>query len=132
MANILLVEDDPLVARMVEDLLEDLGHRIARAENGISGFEKFKIVPFDLVITDFQMPFGNGEYLIDMIRGFEDRSNTPILLMSGAFPRHISVEGMPIQGFLAKPFQNDALVALVMATLDEARHLPDIGLPCAY
>lgn len=132
MAHILLVEDDTFFADICAANLEDLGHRVALAANGLMALDQLKDSDFDLVITDYQMPFVNGVSLIDSIRRLDGHSRMPVILMSGALPCDIEVDGLPIQGFLAKPFEHDVMVALIGATLAEAAHLPHSFSPTAW
>lgn len=132
MAHILLVEDDILFADMLASNLEDMGHAVTRAGDGLAALTRLKAERFDLVITDFQMPFVNGGSLIDSIRSMDAGQATPVILMSGALPSDIVVDHLPIQGFLAKPFPHDVMAALVDATLAEASHHPNLGVAAAW
>lgn len=133
MARILLVEDDIYFADMFANNLEDLGHAVTRATDGLAALSRLKQERFDLVITDFQMPFVNGSSLIDSLRNMDAaNSSTPVILMSGALPSDIIVDTLPIQGFLAKPFTHDVMTALIDSTLAEASHHPNLGLPSAW
>jgi DNA-binding response OmpR family regulator len=132
MAHILLVEDDIYFADMFATNLEDLGHAVTRAPDGLAALNRLKRERFDLVITDFQMPFVNGGSLIDSLRRMDAGQTTPVILMSGALPADIVVDSLPIQGFLPKPFTHDVMTALVTATLAEASHHPNLGTPAAW
>lgn len=133
MANILLVEDDIYFADMFAGNLEDMGHSVTRAVDGLAALKRLKQDRFDLVITDYQMPFVNGSSLIDSLRSMDVVNNaTPVILMSGALPADIAVDSLPIQGFLPKPFTHDVMAALVSATLSEAAHHPNLGMPSAW
>ena len=81
MANMLLVEDEPLVTDTLSSALESKGHSVVTASNGIQGMMRFAERPFDLVITDIIMPDQEG---IGMI--MEMRRVTPtakIIAISG-------------------------------------------------
>ena len=133
MANILLVEDDIYFADMLGANLEDMGHAVTRATDGLAALKRLKQECFDLVITDYQMPFVNGSSLIDSLRSMDAASNaTPVILMSGALPKDIVIDNLPIQGFLPKPFTHDVMEALISSTLAEAAHHPNLGMPSAW
>jgi CheY-like chemotaxis protein len=81
MANILLVEDDPLVLETLTAVLESKGHRVTSASNGLVALKEYAKAAFDLVISDIIMPDMEG---IGMI--LELRRNNPdikILAISG-------------------------------------------------
>ncbi len=68
MANILLVEDDELISRMLQMRLEIRGHQIERACNGAEGVEKALQNQFDLVLMDMHMPVLDGHEATRQLR----------------------------------------------------------------
>lgn len=132
MARILIAEDDIFFADILATNLEELGHAVTRSGDGLAALGLLKQERYDLVITDYQMPFINGCSLIDSLRQMETGHATPVILMSGALPGDIVVDSLPIQGFLPKPFTHDVMAAMVAATLAEAAHHPNMGMPAAW
>lgn len=121
MADILLVDDDIMVATTITFALEDAGHSVTRAADGVQAYRLFRDRRFDLVIADFRMPFADGASLVDMIRNREYRSRTPVILMSGAVPQQAAVDKLDVQDFLAKPFDNARLAATVETVLAKSQ-----------
>lgn len=121
MANILLVDDDVLVATTIAMTLEDAGHTVTRAINGVEAYRLFRTGSFDLVIADFRMPFADGASLVDMIRNCDYRTQTPVILMSGAVPEQEAVDNLDVQDFLAKPFDDARIIAAIDTVLAKAR-----------
>jgi YesN/AraC family two-component response regulator len=81
MANILLVEDEALVADALSRAIRSKGHTCVTASNGIDGIKRYSETNFDLVITDIIMPDKEGIELI-----LEMRRKTPearIIAISG-------------------------------------------------
>jgi YesN/AraC family two-component response regulator len=68
MANILLVDDEPLVIESLSNAITRKGHTVVTAANGVQGMEKFSEGKFDLVITDIIMPDKEGIELIMEMR----------------------------------------------------------------
>jgi|HubBroStandDraft_5_1064220.scaffolds.fasta_scaffold302814_1 YesN/AraC family two-component response regulator len=68
MANILLVDDEPLVIESLSNAITSKGHTVVTAANGVQGMEKFSEGKFDLVITDIIMPDKEGIELIMEMR----------------------------------------------------------------
>lgn len=79
--NILLVDDNKLGLSARKCVLEELGHSIATAANGVDALEQFTRGKFDLVVTDYKMPRMDG---LELIAGLRKRSpDLPVILISG-------------------------------------------------
>ena len=108
--NVLLVDDDPLVAVTAESMLESLGHQVHMAS---SGAEALKVLQgdsmIDLVITDHAMAHMTGSELADRIRGL--RPNLPVILSTG----YAELPGAKEAGLprLSKPYCLEDLVSLM-------------------
>ena len=113
--NILVVEDDPDVRAALRDLLEDEGHQVRCASNGLIALDLVAAAAPDLVITDQQMPGMDGATLARELRM---RGHGMPLLMVSAALRVTPPWGMP---FLAKPFDSDVLLATVARLLIQYR-----------
>lgn len=113
--RILVVDDEPMVCEMFEAVLSQAGHSVTTAQSGAQALRLLEMEPFDLVITDYQMPEMNGSELalqikwehpgqrIMMITGIAD-----ILAKTGAFP-------IGLEACLSKPVQ----VAKLRQTVDD-------------
>lgn len=80
--NILLIDDDPLVLNINQELLERLGHRVQAFLDPIDALQAFQKTPdaFDLIFTDQTMPGMDGETLAHTIRADH---NIPVLICTG-------------------------------------------------
>jgi two-component system, OmpR family, KDP operon response regulator KdpE len=113
--HILLVEDDPQVADVLEEALTEIYHTSrARTESEACNFLKcFRI---DLIVLDRGLPDGRGENVIALA----DRIGVPIISMSG-YPdeiRNLEESGRP---HLIKPFGVTALLARVASVLNSGQ-----------
>ena len=81
LGSILLVDDNKLGLSARRSVLEELGHRIATASNGVDALEQFGTRRFDLVVTDYKMPRMDGLELIVGLR--EIAPDLPVILISG-------------------------------------------------
>lgn len=84
-AHILVVEDNPVNARVSRGMLQKLGCSIDLAENGLIACDKVKINHYDLVFMDMQMPVMDGLEATKIIRNFELNNQierTPIVAMT--------------------------------------------------
>lgn len=85
MKKILIVEDDKPVAEILNEFLTDVGFSCEVAECGMDALDKLKERPqhFDLILSDFSMPKGDGEYLITNLR--KEKIKTPLMFCTGIF-----------------------------------------------
>ena len=81
LGRILLVDDNKLGLSARKSVLEELGHRIATASNGVDALEQFRDTRFDLVVTDYKMPRMDGLELIVGLRKIVP--DLPVILISG-------------------------------------------------
>jgi CheY-like chemotaxis protein len=108
--NVLLVDDDPMVADTAASMLECLGHQVLVAHSGTEALNVLQgDSSIDLVITDHAMPHMTGSELADQIRGI--RPNLPIILATGYAELPLPEEsGLPR---LCKPYCLEGLVSLM-------------------
>jgi len=110
--TVLVVDDDPIVRRVVQGHLSDAGYRIFEAEDGREALEVLERVgSVDLVIADSVMPNMDGPTFVGEL--LRQRPSQPVLLISGYPADRESASGRPSQPFLAKPFTRDELYAKV-------------------
>ena len=121
--RILIVDDEPELARVIKQLLEQLGYRVELLANSVDALRMFRNQsldkPFDLVITDMTMPHLTGADLARELRIIGP--DLPIVLYTG-FSDKIDIEkakALGIQGFLMKPVIIKDLARLVRKVLDE-------------
>ena len=116
MRKILVVEDSPSTRAFVRSTLEsETGVRNVEVAEATSGFDALRLLPrgpYDLVITDINMPDINGLELVQFMRKSELHRDTPILLISTQSSERDRQRGLKLgaNGYLAKPFAAKALV----------------------
>lgn len=111
MRKILLIDDEAMVLRMIEDVLLKFGYTVDIARNGQEGLRKFNETAYDLVITDILMPDIDGNSIARHIRTSE-RERTPIIGISGT-PWKFGTQDFNC--VLAKPFPIKTLVDNISA-----------------
>jgi signal transduction histidine kinase/uncharacterized membrane protein affecting hemolysin expression len=106
--RILLVDDDPVLIKSLQDTLEEDGHLIVATHGGQAGIDAFahaqrRAECFDLVITDLGMPYVDGRKVAASIK--ELSSATPVILLTGWGQRLIADNEMPenVNKVLSKP-----------------------------
>lgn len=107
--SILVVDDDPSVARMLRDALEGWGYEVFLAYNGREGLHVLAGHIVDGILLDVHMPVMDGLTMLDEIHwlGYQ----IPVVVMSGDVHgpdlRQLVLEGA--QGFMVKPFSLPSL-----------------------
>jgi DNA-binding response OmpR family regulator len=121
MAQILIIDDEPQMRRLLVRVLSGAGHTVHEAENGRDGIGLFHRVNPVLVITDIVMPDMEG---IEMIRELRQEDPTiPILAISGGGNLALYLRAATALGAtaaLAKPFGTDELLSTVTDLLNRA------------
>ncbi|MCP8937257.1 response regulator [Alsobacter sp. SYSU M60028] len=112
--TVLLVEDEPLIALTLVDILEELGHETVEAMTAREAANAFASRDdIDLLITDIGLPDLPGDQLADQLRGL--RPDLPVVFATGHIGRGGAQEpvGDPPTARLPKPFQLDELNSLI-------------------
>lgn len=118
-ARILVVDDDPVVLRMLAYVLVDDGHDTRRASNGMAALELLEREPFDLVVSDVRMPELDGLGLLARIRGDDRLAELPVILLTAQFDAYDDVQQHPdpLTIFLQKPLSSAELAEAVARQL---------------
>lgn len=119
MRNILVVDDEPQITRVLKTTLSAQGYAIRTAADGIRALEEMKYWPPDLVITDLRMPNMGG---LDLCRSIRAESRIPIIVLSVKGEEAIKVEALDAgaDDYITKPFNVNELLARVRAALRRA------------
>ncbi|MCP4105391.1 MAG: hybrid sensor histidine kinase/response regulator [Desulfobacteraceae bacterium] len=80
--NILVVDDSISTREIEKGILESYGYSVSLAGDGIEGFEKAKSFPYDMIISDIEMPHLDGFSLTEKLRNDKEYKDTPIILVS--------------------------------------------------
>jgi two-component system KDP operon response regulator KdpE len=131
--NILVVDDEPQITRVLKTTLSSQGYATRTAADGKEALQAMKDWPPDLVITDLRMPNMDG---LALCRHIRDQSQIPIIVLSVKGEEKTKVEALDAgaDDYVTKPFNINELLARVRAGLRRmtaARHpetkLIDIG-----
>lgn len=120
MPHILIVEDDPDIARVLALLLAMNGYHVERAGDGRSGLRMAYETQPDLMLLDVGLPGMDGMTVLQRVR---DLSDLPVLMLSARDRESDKIRGLRAgaDDYLTKPFTNGELLARVEALLRRAR-----------
>ena len=105
--RILIVDDFSTMRRIVKNLLNDLGFfNTAEADDGASALAELHKGPYDLVITDWNMPGMPGIDLLKAIRADASLAKIPVLMVTAEAKREQIIEAAQagVNGYVIKPF----------------------------
>ena len=117
MKLILLIDDNEQIRISFGVALRAKGYRVIEADSGTSGLALAREHLPDMILTDFNMPGGNGQELLHHIRADPELCSKQVVLMTGRpdliSPRKAMEDGA--DDFLIKPVRREALLACVEA-----------------
>ncbi|HEU4325693.1 MAG TPA: response regulator [Roseiflexaceae bacterium] len=98
---ILIVDDEPPIVALLQDILEEAGYPVLTAPNGRVALELARRNELGLVLTDLMMPQMDGTTLCQRLRADPRTAHLPILVMTAARQPAINCD---VSGLIAKPF----------------------------
>lgn len=124
-ARLLIVEDDPEIARVVRDMFRREGYDVTWATTGLEGWEDFQSASYDLVLVDLMLPEMDGFTLCKNIRL---KSDVPLIIISARKEDEDKVEGLHLgaDDYVSKPFSLAELKARVESHLRRWRRYQGI------
>lgn len=113
--EILVVDDSVSVRTVVARLMQRQGWQVRTAKDGIEAIERVHTRKPDLIILDVEMPRMNGYEFMSSLRAQDAFKETPVIMLtSRASAKHREkAEALGVNGFMTKPYENEAFVALV-------------------
>ena len=133
--TILVVDDDPDIARFVEVNLRSAGYEVAVAGDGEEALERAGAIRPDLVLLDVMMPRIDGFEVAQRLRKNPQTANTSIIMLTAKALSADKVTGLQsgADDYIIKPFDPIELLARVKGTLRRAKEMrnlsPLTGLP---
>jgi two-component system KDP operon response regulator KdpE len=117
--NILVVDDDAQITRVLKTTLSAQGYSIRTASDGEQALQEMRRWPPDLVITDLRMPMMDG---LELCRRIREQSPIPVIVLSVKGEEVIKVEALDAgaDDYITKPFNVNELLARVRAALRRA------------
>jgi two-component system KDP operon response regulator KdpE len=118
--QVLVVDDEPAVRRILRTVLEEAGYRVVAASTGEEGVRLAELTNPDLMVLDLGLPGMSG---LDVCRSIRSHSPVPILILSLRTAEKDKVAALDLgaDDYVTKPFGIDELLARVRALLRRGR-----------
>ena len=126
MSKILIVDNDEGLIHFLSRLFVKQGHEVVSCIDGISGLNRAKSAPFDLILLDYKMPGLNGLETLAEIKSAQIR--TPVIVMTAYGTTETAIEAMKLGAYdyLLKPFDSESLKRLAADALQVNRLMKEI------
>ena len=115
--DLLLVDDDPDLLKLISLRLASAGYRVRTAESGEAALAAIAVTRPALVVTDLRMPGMDGLQLFESIHRQHPAMPVIILTAHGTIPDAVSATQRGVFGFLTKPFDSQELLQKVAAAV---------------
>jgi len=111
--RILIIEDEPQIAKYLQRVLEASNHICVVARNGKTGYSLALSGEFDLVLLDLVLPEMHGHEVCQQLR--MNKVNTPLIILSGMDSQGEIISGlrMGADDYMTKPFSSKELMARI-------------------
>jgi DNA-binding response OmpR family regulator len=119
MANFLIIDDDPILIKVLKTRLATQGHSSVAATDAFDALEKIKQELFDLVICDANLPGRSGFEVIQTIRADEKFMSIPVLFLTGRRSKKDVMRALDagVDDYMIKPVDFDLFFAKIEALL---------------
>jgi CheY-like chemotaxis protein len=115
MGKILVIDDEPTIVMVLEEILRDAGYEVYTAPNGMGGLNLVrKGLKPDLLIVDLLMPVMGGRELLSLLHKDFKLPNMKAILLTGSIPNEKDFPpGSLYQDIIGKPFDIDDVITSV-------------------
>ncbi|GGM46932.1 DNA-binding response regulator [Deinococcus arenae] len=121
-ALILIVEDEPQLAEVLEAYARQEGYRTERAADGLAALSAYRAASPDLILLDVMLPGRSG---LDVLKTVRAESGTPVILVTARAEETDQIVGLELgaDDYVVKPFRPREVMARVKAVLRRATAL---------
>ena len=118
MANILIIDDDPLIRTLLINYLDDIGHKPMAAETLTDGLSMVSSNNFDLVFLDVNLPDGNGLEALPLIKTAKSEPEVIIITAQGDTQCAKMALDCNAWDYILKPFPTHEIQLIVKRSLE--------------
>ena len=125
--NILIVEDEKGISKIIKSYLEKEGYNVFQAFDGKEGLNYFENEEIDLILLDLMIPEISGE---DLIKEIRNKSNVPVIMVTAKVNEEDIINGLKLgaDDYMTKPFSPKELVQRIKTVL---RRIEKYNIPRA-
>ena len=109
----LIVEDDESLRSLLDETFTGAGFIVDVAEHGAEAIRKLRARRYDAVVLDLVLPWTNGYAVLDAMRDDRRYVRVPVVVITGSNATIADLWRFPNTMLLRKPFDPEALVALI-------------------
>ncbi|MBF0635428.1 MAG: diguanylate cyclase [Nitrospinae bacterium] len=122
---VLVVEDSPATAKLLEIKLVEAGFNVVMSANAMDAMDKLYDFSPDLILSDVMMPEMDGFELLQKVRSETMRGDIPFIFISSKNSTEDKLRGFHLGGddYITKPFQLDELVARIRVNIKRSERL---------
>ncbi|HEV7785901.1 MAG TPA: response regulator, partial [Thermoanaerobaculia bacterium] len=121
MANILIVDDERPIRRILSVLLQERHHRVAEAGSGEEALAAMAEAKPDLVLLDLKLPGIDGLETLKRLRALKPRLDVVMMTAHGTISSAVDAMRRGAFDYVTKPFDNDELLMVVDRALEMRR-----------
>ena len=110
--KIIVVDDFSTMRRIIKNILRQLGlNNVQEADDGATAWPKIQSEPFDLIITDWNMPKMSGLELLKNIRNDDNLKDIPVLMVTAEALKENIIEAVKagVSNYIIKPFTAETM-----------------------
>ena len=122
MADVLVVEDEPLLRELIVDEVESMGHSATVAGDGLEALKCLATTRPQVILSDINMPNMNGcEFRQELVQNFSHLKHVPFIFVSAYAEQDDVADAMAVGAdhFVTKPIDFDSLRDLVQSLIDD-------------
>ncbi len=122
--NILVIEDDEDINRLLCGIIRKSGYTAKSAYSGTEAVIYLDNQKWDLVLLDLMLPGKSGEEILDKVA---QESNVPVIIISAKLEKQVKIDALRTgaDDYIAKPFDNEEVSARIDSCLRRYRRMVD-------
>ncbi len=119
--RILVVDDEQIIRESISYILRKEGFAVAEAENGKVAYDKLLAEPFDIIITDLEMPEMKGIELLERVMHMNPQTSVIIITAYGSLETAIAALRAGASDYILKPVEFDELLVKIRRLLEHKK-----------
>lgn len=124
-AKILVVDDNPLITKVISNILDQQGYSAITSANGEEALAELKKQEFDLILCDIMMPKMDGHSFYSKVQGDKNFSSIPFVFLTALDSEKEIYHGKEagVDDYLVKPFNPEQVLSVVKGKLKRSKIL---------